>query len=129
MGPWFPMPTTTKPAPPCSALKADGKKCQNKSRTGSKYCASHKGYRAKGLAKVRLDSLQKARAMKTVRKRAAATAGGKGPIRNRAAAVKVMGAKAQCAAHTAAGSQCKRLPRDGSKYCVTHKGYRPKKLA
>ncbi len=118
-----------KPAPPCAALKADGKKCQNKARAKSKYCASHKGYRPTGLAKVRLDSLGKARAMKVVRKRAAETKGGKGAIRNRPAAIKVMGSKAQCAAHTTAGSQCKRLPREGSKYCTTHKGYRPKKVA
>ncbi len=117
---------TDKPAPQCSALKADGTKCQNKARATSKYCASHKGYRPKGLAKVRLDSLEKARAMKTVRKRAASAPGGKGAIRNRPAAVKVMGSKAQCAAHTAAGSQCKKLPREGSKYCLTHKGYRAK---
>ena len=31
----------------------------------------------------------------------------------------------QCAALTAAGAQCKRSARQGSKYCGSHKGYRP----
>lgn len=31
----------------------------------------------------------------------------------------------QCAALTAAGDQCKRSAREGSKYCGSHKGYRP----
>ncbi len=35
----------------------------------------------------------------------------------------------QCAAVTAAGDQCKRSSRDGSKYCGSHKGYQPKTAA
>lgn len=31
----------------------------------------------------------------------------------------------QCEALTAAGDQCKRSAREGSKYCGSHKGYRP----
>lgn len=31
----------------------------------------------------------------------------------------------QCAALTAGGSQCRRRAREGSKYCSSHKGYRP----
>ncbi|MGB1697887.1 MAG: hypothetical protein ACPHK8_05775 [Thermoplasmatota archaeon] len=108
----------------CAALKADATKCNNHAREGSKYCASHKGYRPKGTAKAKLDNLKKARAMKQVRARAKKTAGGTGAIRNRPAAIKVMGAKAQCAAKTQAGKPCKNLPRPGSKYCVAHKGYR-----
>ncbi len=110
----------------CAALKDDGTKCNSHAKGKSKYCASHAGYRPKGRARTILDNLKKARAMKDVRKRAAQTSGGKGAIRNRPAAVKVMGAKAQCEALTKAGSQCKRLPRSGSKYCETHKGYRAK---
>ncbi len=111
----------------CAALKDDGTKCKSHAREGSKYCASHKGYRPKGRARQVLENLKKAREMKKVRARAKDAPGGKGAIRNRPAAVKVMGAKKQCAAPTASGSQCKRLPREGSKYCTTHKGYRPKK--
>lgn len=33
--------------------------------------------------------------------------------------------RAQCEALTAAGKQCSRSARDGSKYCGLHKGYRP----
>jgi len=108
----------------CAALKADGTKCGSHARDGSKYCASHKGYRPKGTARKKLDALKKARAMKEVRHRAKETPGGKGAIRNRPAALKVMGKKAQCAATTGAGNPCKNLPRPGSKYCTAHKGYR-----
>lgn len=108
----------------CAALKQDGTKCQNGARAGSRYCSSHKGYRAAGRAKKVLDGLKRAREMKKVRARAKETRGGTGAIRNRPAAVKVMGSKAQCAATTSAGSRCKRLPREGSKYCATHKGFR-----
>lgn len=111
-------------APQCSALKVDGTRCKSNARATSKYCASHKGYRPKGTAKKKLDSLKKARAMKEVRKRAATAPGGRGAIRNRPAALKVMGAKAQCAAITGSGSQCKRVPRAASKYCTAHKGHR-----
>ncbi len=113
----------------CAALKEDGTKCGSHSRENSKYCRSHAGYRPKGRARKILDNLKKAREMKQVRKRAAASSGGKGPIRNRPAAIAVMGEKAQCAALTQAGKQCKRLPRAGSKYCEAHKGYRPKRKA
>lgn len=113
----------------CAALKDDGTKCKSHAREASRYCASHKGYRPKGRARKVLDGLKKARAMKEVRKRAKETKGGAGAIRNRPAAVKVMGSKARCAATTAAGTQCKSLPREGSKYCVTHKGFRPSKKA
>ncbi len=111
----------------CAALKADGTKCKSHAKERSKYCASHKGWRPTGRAKKVLEGLKKARAMKDVRKRAATAKGGKGPIRNRPAAVKVMGDKKQCAALTQSGAQCKRLPREGSKYCTSHKGYRPKR--
>lgn len=109
----------------CAALKSDGRKCQNHAREASRYCASHKGYRAGGRARQVLEGLKKAREMKKVRARAAKAGGGTGAIRNRPAAVKVMGSKAQCAATTTSGSRCKRLPREGSKYCVGHKGFRP----
>ncbi len=36
--------------PQCAALTAEGVQCRNSSRTTSKYCASHKGYRAKSAA-------------------------------------------------------------------------------
>ncbi len=111
----------------CAALKEDGTKCKSHSKEGSKYCVTHKGYRPKGRAKTVLENLKKAREMKKVRARAKEAPGGKGAIRNRPAAIKVMGAKAQCAALTQAGSQCKKLPRSGSKYCEAHKGYRAKK--
>ncbi len=35
--------------------------------------------------------------------------------------------KVQCAAETASGKPCSRPPRKGSKYCASHKGYRPKR--
>ncbi len=111
----------------CAALKDDGTKCGSHSKERSKYCQVHQGYRPKGRARTILDNLKKARAMKQVRKRAKSTSGGSGAIRNRPAAVKVMGGKARCGATTQAGSQCKRLPRTGSKYCEMHKGFRPKK--
>ncbi len=111
----------------CAALKPDGMKCKNHANPRGKYCASHKGYRPKGTARKKLDALAKARQMKEVRKRAAKTKGGSGAIRNRPAAVKVMGSKARCAATTTSGAQCKRLPRQGSKYCTAHKGFRPKR--
>jgi hypothetical protein len=41
----------------------------------------------------RLEALDKARQMKEIRKEAAAAPGGKGPIRNRPAAVKLYGGK------------------------------------
>ncbi len=108
----------------CAALKPDGTKCKSHAKERSKYCVSHKGYRPKGIAKKKLESLSKARDMKTVRSRAKKTSGGKGPIRNRPAAVKVMGDKARCAAATGSGTQCKRVPRARSKYCAQHKGGR-----
>ncbi len=111
----------------CAALKEDGTKCKSHSKEGSKYCATHKGYRPKGRAKTVLENLKKARAMKKVRARAKDAPGGKGAIRNRPAAIAVMGAKSQCAATTQSGSQCKKLPRASSKYCEAHKGYRAKK--
>jgi hypothetical protein len=43
--------------------------------------------------KGRRDALDKARTMKEIRKQAKATPGGKGPIRNRPAAVKLYGGK------------------------------------
>lgn len=111
----------------CAALKEDGTKCGSHSRATSKYCASHAAYRPKGRARTILDNLKKARAMKDVRKRASKTSGGKGAIRNRPAAIAVMGGKSKCAAVTDAGKPCKNLPRPGSKYCTAHKGYRPKR--
>lgn len=110
----------------CAALKEDGTKCGSHSKQTSKYCGSHAGYRPKGRARTILANLKKAREMKVIRKRAKETTGGSGAIRNRPAAVKVMGGKARCGALTQSKSQCKRLPRTGSKYCETHKGYRPK---
>lgn len=110
----------------CAALKADGARCK-RAASGRKYCSSHKGWRPTGRAKQVLTNLDKARKMKEVRARAKKTAGGKGAIRNRPAAVKVLGSKARCAATTTAGSRCKRLPRTGSKYCTSHKGFRPKR--
>ena len=108
----------------CAALKADGSKCGSHAATRSKYCNAHKGYRPTGTARKKLDALKKARGMKAVRARAKKTGGGKGAIRNRSAAVKVMGAVARCGAKTARGTRCKRLPRPGSKYCTSHVGYR-----
>lgn len=45
------------------------------------------------LTPAREDALDKARQMKEIRKKARSTRGGKGPIRNRPAAVKLYGAK------------------------------------
>lgn len=111
-----------KKQPQCAALTAGGTRCKNASTTRSKYCASHKGYTASKRKAAVKTSAAKARAVKTVRKRAKTTKGGTGPIRNRPAAVKVMGAKKLCAAKTASGSACKNAPRAGSKYCARHKG-------
>lgn len=111
----------------CAALKADGTKCANHARETSKYCASHKGYRPSGRPRKVLAALKKARSMKVVRKRAAKTGGGRGAIRNRPAAVKAMGGRSRCAATTGSGKRCKNLPRPGSKYCASHKGFRPKR--
>ncbi len=51
-----------------------------------------------------------------------ATKAAAAPAKKAAATAK---ATAQCAALTAAGGQCKRTARDTSKYCASHKGYRP----
>jgi hypothetical protein len=98
-----------------AALKQDGTKCKSHSTEPSKYCASHKGWRPTGRAKKVLDGAAKAREMKTMRKRAASTKDGTAPIRNRPAAVRLMGAKNQCTAQAHAGRQCKGLPRESSK--------------
>ncbi len=58
-------------------------------------------------------------AVKPAAKKAAA------PAAKKAAAPAAKKATAQCAALTAAGGQCKRTARDTSKYCASHKGYRP----
>lgn len=113
--------------PQCAALKADGGRCRNASTARSKYCSSHKGYRPSGVGRKRTENLQKARQMKEVRQRARRTPGGRGPVRNRPAALRVMGSKATCAARTQSGKPCGNAPRSGSKYCASHRGYRPKR--
>lgn len=94
----------------CAATTATGAACKRSAQDGSKYCASHKGFRA---------AAPKAKAPATPAKAAPAA---KATARAPAAATK---ATAQCGALTAAGDQCKRTARDSSKYCASHKGYRP----
>jgi hypothetical protein len=108
----------------CAALTAGGTRCKRPSTTKSKYCASHKGYTPAKRKAAQKAGAAKARAVKGVRARAKKSKGGTGPIRNRPAAVKVMGSKKLCAAKTASGSPCKNAPRPGSKYCARHKGGR-----
>lgn len=94
--------------PQCAALAASGKQCANSARSGSKYCASHKGYQPPARGKARGTNT------KPATKRASDTA---------ASGRRPSGVK-QCAAKTASGSQCKRDANPRGKYCAQHKGYR-----
>lgn len=100
--------------PQCLALTGQGKQCRNSARKGSKYCASHKGYHAKGFkshmsAQDTKPRSKKAKDTKPVAKKAT----GQGTD--------------QCLALTKAGKQCRNSSQDGRKYCANHKGYRGKK--
>jgi hypothetical protein len=111
-----------KAKPRCGALTSGGTRCHNHAAGTSKYCGAHKGYTAAKRKAARKTGAKKARAIRTVRARAKKGKGGTGPIRNRPAAVAVMGTKKLCAATTASGGPCKNSPRTGSKYCARHKG-------
>ncbi len=102
--------------PQCAALTAAGDQCKNSSRDGSKYCGSHKGYRppAKSVAAKAKDTVPRV-----------ANAADTKPATRKGPAAKVKKAQPQCGALSAAGDQCKNSAREGSKYCGSHKGYRP----
>ncbi len=99
--------------PQCAALTEDDAQCQNSARTGSKYCASHKGYQpptAKGFV-LRSDTASKVAARDTK----PAFAGD---------LVRMTEKGSQCQALTASGGQCRNTVVAGAPYCVKHKGYR-----
>lgn len=94
--------------PQCAALTAAGGQCANSARSGSKYCASHKGYQPPARGKARGTNTKPAT---------------KGAKDTAASGRRPAGVK-QCAAKTAAGTQCKRDANPRGKYCAQHKGYR-----
>ncbi len=107
--------------PQCEALTADGKQCRNSSRKGSKYCGSHKGYQPKSASKLlstRDTAPRHAKAKDTTPKVV-------GKAHDEVDKAKDSHQE-QCAAITAGGKQCRNSSRKGSKYCASHKGYRPK---
>lgn len=90
----------------CAAVTASGSQCKRSARAGSKYCASHKGYKhATDASKVKKAD---------TKPRHAGAADTKPAVRK----------SSTCAAKTAAGKACKRVPAGKSKYCASHKGYR-----
>lgn len=90
----------------CAALTASGAQCKRSARDGSKYCASHKGYRhASDASKVKKAD---------TKPRHAGAADTKPSVRK----------SSTCAALTKDGKPCKRTPAGRSKYCASHKGYR-----
>lgn len=101
------------PKSQCGAVTDDGRQCRLTAGEGRSYCHLHKGFKPmrRDEIVVRMDS--KPRAVGAVD-----TLPGEGDRGKRTN---------QCAAVTAAGSQCSNRSRDGSKYCGGHKGYRPSK--
>lgn len=101
--------------PQCSAVTKAGDQCKSSARDGSKYCASHKGYQppAKAAVKSAKDTVPK---VKGAEDTAPST---------RKVVKKEKAPRPQCGALSKAGDQCKNSARDGSKYCGSHKGYRP----
>ncbi len=106
----------TKLQPQCGALTAAGDQCKNSAREGSKYCGSHKGYRppAKAVAAKAKDTAPRVAKAEDTK-----------PTAKKAPAAKPKELRPQCAALSASGDQCKNSAREGSKYCGSHKGYRP----
>lgn len=85
-----------KAAPPtktCAAVLATGRRCGHRPATGSKYCGTHRAFRPKGTGRKVLESLRKARGMKAIRGRAKKSRGGRGPIRDRPAARRLLGTR------------------------------------
>lgn len=97
----------------CGAITSDGKQCRRTARQGSKYCHIHKKYKpvTRDAAYQRQETAPRSKKAKDT----LATTGDRGSKAN------------QCAAIRATGGQCTNRSRDGSKYCGTHKGYRPAK--
>ncbi len=96
-------PAAKKPA----AKKAPAKKPAPKKAAASKTAAK--------------PAAKKAPAKKAAAKTTAKPAAKKAPVKKPAAKAKAT----TCAAKTASGSACKNAPRARSKYCASHKGYRP----
>lgn len=123
----------------CAAQTADGRRCKNPSRQGSKYCSSHKGYRPPPKKKAKKKPAKKKKGKKKKGKKKAASkkkkkgkkkaAKKKSKKTKRKSAPKKKAAKGggqpRCAATTADGKRCKNPSRGRSKYCASHKGYRP----
>ncbi len=109
--------------PQCGALTQAGSQCRNSARAGSKYCSSHKGYRPPSAAQLKqLDTEPRVKgaADTTPQLQEASSRGGTsqpGDLQD------------QCAALTVSGVQCRNSSRANSKYCASHKGYRPKAAA
>lgn len=94
----------------CGALTADGDQCRLTAQSGSHYCHVHKDYEPPTAEEM-------SHSMDT------------DPFDD--VADTWPGEKAdgphQCAAVTQAGKQCRNTARDGSKYCMSHKGYHPRR--
>ena len=102
----------------CGAITASGKQCSRRARDGSKYCGLHKGYQPPSKAK--------AAAAKDTKPTATGAKDTKPRGRKKAdPTASKDGLRPQCAALTADGGQCKNSARASSKYCGSHKGYRP----
>ncbi len=96
--------------PQCEALTKDHKQCRNSAKAGSTFCGSHQGYKAMEFEKV-IDAKDTAPRHKSAENTKPGTKGAS--------------ATHQCAAYTKDGLQCKNSSRKSSKYCGSHKGYRP----
>ncbi|HLF16563.1 MAG TPA: hypothetical protein VI796_03925 [Candidatus Thermoplasmatota archaeon] len=101
--------------PQCAAITDDGMQCRNSTKHRSKYCASHQGYRPPTMAKViaSKDTLP-------TNVIAEDTKPGEG-----AAWDPETESEPQCGAYTKGGQQCRNSAKHGSKYCASHKGYKP----
>ncbi len=96
--------------PQCVAVTRSGLQCRNSAKGGSELCGSHQDYTPASLADLTDTEPAVAGAEDTK------AGGGKKHA--------VGGKQAQCGAYTKDGLQCRNSSRKGSKYCVTHKGYR-----
>lgn len=122
--------------PQCAALTPGSRQCRNSARDGSKYCASHAGYRPPSVEAFlkKLDTKPRvAGAPDTHPVAHRGTSVVRVPVedvgRPRAKAIGAPTHEPQCGAFTAGGPQCRNLARDGSKYCALHHGFRPPTVA
>ena len=106
----------------CAAKTADGKQCQHKAQSGSKFCWQHAKSAANAEAAVPAEEtkteVKKAKA-KTSKIVKAAKDEATAPVDEAKSAVKGA-AGALCAAKTADGSPCKNKAKPGSKFCWRH---------